>query len=138
MPAQEDFLTNVETALLAVFNGDQILKDYNWKRYDSDEQIALPRGVLAVNSRRDPEETPYHRIEVRIRLEGRPNHQELSPVKNELVEVFEKMTPFDLSEFSEGTVTFIGKAEQVVEDSSVREGLRIRTLSFVIYGVPMS
>ncbi len=137
MADEEDFLTNVETAFLNLFNADPILKDYNWQHYASDEKIVLPRGVLNVTSRRDPDETPYHRIEVNIRLEGRPLHQELSPVKNELVELFDNTSEFDLSQASEGTVWFIGKATNVAEDGPVKDGLRTRTFGFVIYGVPM-
>jgi hypothetical protein len=138
MPAEEDFLTNVEAAFLAIFTANDVLKDYHWQAYDSDEQIVLPRGVLVVSARRDPDETPYYRIEVAIRLEGRPKHQDLSPVRNELVDVFEQLTTDQLSTASEGTVAFIGKGINVVEDSPIREGLRTRTLNFVIYGVATS
>ena len=133
-----DFLTNVESAFLSVFAANPILGKYNWQRWDSDEQLELPRGVLGLRARRDPEETPYHRIEVSVRLEGRSKRQKLSVVMREMVDLLQNMGDGDLSSASNNKVTFIGKAVNVSEDRPIAQGLRTWTVNFVIYAVPMN
>jgi hypothetical protein len=134
---QDDFLTNVETAFLSLFQGSDILKSYNWQRWDDDVEPGLPRGMMTLAAARDPEETPYHRIQVIIRFEGRPKRQKLSVVVNELKDLLEAATTTDLDTKSGNTVKFIGKAVSVVQSRDVREGLRVWQFGFVIYAVPM-
>jgi len=133
-----DFLTNVESSFLELFMQDEMLKEYNWQRWDSDVQLELPRGLIGLKSRRDPEESPYHRIEVSVRFEGRPKKQKLSVVMNELVELLKNTDDEDLTNASHGSVTFIGRAIQVQEERPIMSGLRTWTLTFVIYAVPMN
>jgi hypothetical protein len=132
-----DFLTNVETAFLTLLAANPLLAEYNWQRGTSDKQVELPRGVLGLRSQRDPDESPYYRIDVLIKLEGRPKKQEMAAIRNELVELLETTEPSDLSDASKGTVAFIGRAIRVVEENPIVEGLRTRTLGFMIYAVPM-
>lgn len=132
-----DFLTNVESSFLNVFMADPMLKQYNWKRWDSDEEKELPRAALGLRSRRDPDETPYHRIEVTLKIEGRPKRLKLSAVMNEVIKVLSTTNELDLGAASGGTVAFIGKADLVTQDRPITEGLRTWTLGFVIYAVPM-
>jgi hypothetical protein len=133
-----DFLTNVESTLLTTLTANALLNEYNWQRWDSDEQVQLPRGVLGLRARRDPEESPYHRIDVIIKFEGRPKKQKLSTVMNELLSVLKNTSPNDLTLNSNNTVTFIGKAINIAEDRPIVTGLRTWTLGFVIYALPMN
>jgi hypothetical protein len=137
MPIQEDFLTNVETAFLSLFTANDLLREYNWQRWDSDAEAKLPRGLMGLKARRDPEDTPYHRIEVEIRLEGRPTRQKLSVVVNELKDVLEATSETALSAASGDTVQFMGRAISVSQDRPIVGGLRTWTFGFVIYALPM-
>jgi hypothetical protein len=132
-----DFLTNVETAFLTVFAANPLLVQYNWQRWDSDDQLEVPRGVIGLRSRRDPEETPYHRIDVSVRLEGRPKRQKLSVVMNELVKLLTNLSQDDLGTASGNKVVFLGKAIAVGQDRPITSGLRTWTLEFSVYAVPM-
>jgi hypothetical protein len=133
-----DFLTNVETAFLTIFEADPLLSQYNWQRWDSDQQIQIPRGVLGLRSRRDPDETPYQRIEVNLRFEGRPKREPLGTVMAALVNLLEHIDPIDLTNASGNTVTFIGKAINVEHDRPIVQGLRYWTHTFVVYAVAMN
>jgi len=132
-----DFLTNVETAFLKVFTADSVLKEYNWERWDSDQTVELPRATLGLSARRDPEDTPYHRIEAVIRFEGRPKKQKMTAIVNQLKDVLETINTADLDTASGNTVQFMGHAITVNENRSIVEGLRVWMFAFVIYGLPM-
>lgn len=133
-----DFLTNVESAFLKLFTNNPLLNEYSWARWDSDEEMKLPAATLGLRARRDPDETPYHRVDVSLRLEGRPKKQKLSTVMNEIITVLKTTQPQQLSELSDGMVSFIGKAITVGEDRPIRSGLRSWTLDFAIYALPMN
>jgi len=132
-----DFLTNVETAFLKTFTANSILNAYNWQRWDSDEIVELPRAVLGLRAMRDPDDTPYHKLYVVIRLEGRPKQHKLTVIVNELKDVLETTTETDLYTASGNTVNFIGRALSIGEDRQIAEGLRVWLFSFVIYALPM-
>lgn len=132
-----DFLTSVENAFLNIFNANAILSGYHWQPWDSDAQLELPRGVLGLRARRDPEETPYHRIDVTLRLEGRPQKQELSTVMNEVMTVLKTTSPEELTQASNNLAQFIGRANVAIEDRPIQSGLRTWQLQFVVYAVPM-
>lgn len=135
--ADYDFLTNVETAFLKIFAANAVLDAYNWQRWDSDVELKLPRGVLGLRARIDPEETPYRRVEVAIRLEGRPKRHKLSVVMHEMWSVLQSTNASDLSDASDGTVKFIGDGVAVSEDRPIASGLRTWTIGFSIYALPM-
>jgi hypothetical protein len=134
---QEDFLTNIETALLAIISNNDLLREYNWQRWDSDVEAKLPRGMMTLAAVRDPEETPYHKVQVLVRFEGRPTKQKLSVVVNELKDVLEATTEAALDAASGDTVKFIGKAVSVSQSRDIRDGLRVWTFGFIIYALPM-
>jgi hypothetical protein len=56
---------------------------------------------------------------------------------NELIHLLETATTNDLSDASNGTVVFIGKATSVQQDRPIVTGLRTWTLVFAVYAVPM-
>lgn len=134
---QEDFLTNVETAFLKLFAANAILGAYNWARWDDDTEAELPRGIMNLSAVRDPEDTPYHKIQVSMRFEGRPKKQKLSVVVNELKDLLETANTTDLDTASGNTVKFMGRALSVAQTRIVEGGLRHWTFTFVIYGLPM-
>ncbi len=134
---QEDFLTNVETAFLFVLTSNTLLAQYNWQKWDDDSEAELPRGKIGLSARREPDDTPYHRIEVVIQFEGRPKRQKLSVVVNELKDVFETINTTALDAASGNTVKFMGHAITVAENRPITGGLRVWTFGFVIYAVPM-
>jgi hypothetical protein len=133
-----DFLTNVETAFLSLFTAHPILGGYNWQQWDSDVQVELPRGVLGLRSRVNPDETPYRRIDVSVRFEGRPKKPKLGYVMAALTELLEQTNDSDLSAASGNTVVFIGKAINIEQDRPITSGLRTWTQTFTIYAVPMN
>jgi hypothetical protein len=135
--AAEDFLTNVESAFLALFADNNILKQYNWQRWDDDKEADLPRGAMALAAVREPEDTPYHKVQVVIQFEGRPKKQRSSVVVNELKDLLETKNTTDLDAASGNTVTFMGHALAVSERRDVKDGLRVWTFGFVIYALPM-
>jgi hypothetical protein len=137
MAAKLDFISNVETAFLSLFAADDILSGYNWEKWDSDKELKLPRGYLGLRARRDPEETPYHRIDVTVTFEGRPKKTKLSVVMAALKSLLETKSPSDLTTASGNTVKFIGQAVSVNEDRRIAGGLRTWVFTFALYAVPM-
>jgi hypothetical protein len=136
MPAT-DFLTNVETAFLSVFAANDILKMYNWQRWDSDVEVKLPRGHIGLSARTDPEESAYQRVQVTLTFEGRPKKHKFSVVVNELKSLFQLLETSDLDAATGDTVKFLGKADVVTEDRRVVSGLRTWVYTFAIYAVPI-
>ncbi len=136
MPAP-DFLENVETAWLSVVETNAILAAYNWERWDSDKELKLPRGRVNLQSRTDPDETPYQRVETSFVFEGRPKRQKFSVIMNELKTLLQTLDTSDLDTASGNTVKFMGLAINVSESRQVLGGLRVWTLSFAIYALPM-
>ena len=136
MPAA-DFLTNVETAFLSVFAANDILKFYNWQRWDSDKQLKLPRGSIELSTRTDPEEGPYQRVQITLTFEGRPKKHRFSVIVNEIKSLFQTLNTTDLDTASGNTVQFMGKADSVAEDRRIAGGLRTWVFAFVMYALPM-
>jgi len=134
--AQVDFLTNVETAFIALFAAENVLKDYNWERWDSDKELRLPRGYIQLSAQPD-DETAYYKVTIIVTFEGRPKKAKLSVVMGALKSLLETKSASDLSTASGDTVKFIGAAIGVKEDRRVAGGLRTWIFSFSIYAVPM-
>ena len=137
MATATDFLTNVETAFLKIVAANTILKAYNWQRWDSDNPVRLPRGVIELSARQDPDESPIHRVQFDITFEGKPKRQKLSVVMHELKALLETTTTTDLKTASGSTVHFYNKAESVSMDTPIRDELRNWTLSFALYALPL-
>jgi hypothetical protein len=134
--AQVDFLTNVETAFLSLFAADEVLKLYNWERWDSDKELRLPRGYLQLSAQPD-DETAYYRVTVTVTFEGKPKKSKLSVVMGSLKSLLESKNNTDLDTASGDKVKFIGKGITVREDRRVAGGLRTWMFTFAIYAVPM-
>lgn len=137
MPAADDFLTNVETAWLTVIQNSAVLAAYNWERWDCDTEAKLPRGRLNLSARTSPDETPYQRVHTEFVLEGRPKRHKFSVVMNELKTLLEELNNIDLMGACNNTVKFFGRAENVSEDRKVNGGLRVWTLTFDLFAMPM-
>lgn len=134
--AQVDFLTNVETAFISLFAADDVLKLYNWERWDSDKELRMPRGYIQLSAQPD-DETAYYRVTVTVTFEGRPKKSKLSVVMGALRSLLETKNNNDLNAASGDTVKFIGKGISVKEDRRVAGGLRTWIFTFAIYVVPM-
>jgi hypothetical protein len=131
----EDFLTNVESVFLALFETDSLLALYNWQKWDSDSQVELPRGVITIDGRHDPEGSAIFRLQFEIRFEGRPKKARMSVVMNQLKTL---LTNTAMSSLNNAKVNFFGS---FAEDVAIRRtnigGLRGWHISFTIFAVPM-
>jgi hypothetical protein len=133
---QVDFLTNVETAFISLFAADDVLKYYNWERWDSDKELRIPRGYIQLSAQPD-DETAYYKVTVTVTFEGRPKKSKLSVVMGALKSLLESKSNTDLNTASSDTVKFLGKGITIKEDRRVAGGLRTWMFSFSIYAVPM-
>ena len=133
-----DPITTVANAVVALMSSDSALSGYNWQGWESDADVALPRGYVNVEASTPlVDENSPMQFEIQVIFEGKP--KKLSP-SVAVAEVIGQINRADLataleSKMIDTSVTFMNRqAENVRVRQQVVGDIRRRTISFTLFG----
>jgi hypothetical protein len=137
MPTIIDPATKLAGAVATLLANDPNITGYNWQRWESDADVAQPRGYVNVNfasalvDAAAPDE-----FTVEVVFEGKPKKASASDA---VAEAMGQIRRSDLASalmtlITDNSITLIGKAQQLALRHTITGDIRRRTLTFVIFG----
>jgi len=129
-----DFLSNVESAFLKLFQINPALSALNWQTWDSDADVTLPRATISLSAKQAFPQARLYEIQVEINLDAAPKDQKLSQgffALQRLVEYID--LPSQLNSYSTGLVNFNAPIENAEIRQTIEGDIRRRSISFSIF-----
>ena len=134
-----DFLTNVETAFLKLFQLDPNLKALNWQAWDSNADVVLPRATLTLSAKQTFPSARLYEINVEVNLDSAPLDQRLNQAFFALQRLLEYVDlPSQLNLYAPGTVNFNAPIENVELKQTIEGDVRRRSVSFTIFAASIT
>jgi len=131
-----DPLTLAGTALTTLLGQETLLAPYNWQPYESNVPAEGPRGYVNVNAQSALNEAYLpERLEFEIVFEGAPK----TLTSAEAVAIaLSHVTRWDISDaltalITDGSVTFVGRAEDLRLTQSIVGQIRQYKVGFVLF-----
>lgn len=133
-----DPCSTVAAAVKALLVSDVILTAYGWQEWESDAAITQPRAYVnvAMSTELIRAEPGVQKWDIQLVFEGKPKKGSPSDA---VAEALGQCKRPDLGSalqalIVDGSITFTGGAEMLRYAQTIRGDLRIRTISFSLFG----
>jgi hypothetical protein len=133
-----DFLTNVETAFLKLFQLDPALKALNWQSWDNNADVTLPRGTIAINAKQTFPQARLYEINVEVNLDAAPLDQKLSQAFFALQRLIEYIDLSSQLNTYTTLVNFNTPVENVELRQTIEGDMRRRSVTFSIFAASIA